>query len=77
MNKANESIDAATRRALYDRYALALNNQSLLRRLLSAVPVTDQVQLQRMLVQSGDLDSDRQSVLATVMAKMSKETATP
>jgi hypothetical protein len=30
-----------------------------------------------MLVQSGDLDSDRQSVLTTLMAKMSKVAAAP
>ncbi len=72
MNKGNEPIEASTRRALYDRYAFALNNDSLLRKLLAAVPLKDQAQLQQMLVQSGELDSDRQSVLTTVMAKMSK-----
>ena len=77
MSKANEPIDASTRRALYDRYAFALNNDSLLRKLLGAVPIADQAQLQHTLVQSGDLDSDRQAVLTTVMAKMSKAAATP
>jgi hypothetical protein len=77
MNKGNEPIDASTRRALYDHYAFALNNDGLLRKLLAAVPVTDQAQLQQMLVQSGDLDSDRQSVLTTLMAKMSKVAAAP
>src|SRR6185437_9747645 len=51
MNKGNEPIDASTRRALYDHYAFALNNDGLLRKLLAAVPVTDQAQLQQMLVQ--------------------------
>lgn len=77
MNKASEPIDSATQRALYDRYAFALNNESLLRRLLAVVPVADQERLQKMLLQSGDLDADRRSVLATVMAKMSKAAAGP
>jgi hypothetical protein len=76
MSKGNEPIDASTRHSLYDRYAFALNNDSLLRKLLAAVPITDQAQLQRMLVQSGDLDSDRQSVLTSVMAKMTRATET-
>ena len=77
MNKGREPIDSSTQRALYDRYAFALNNESLLRRLLAAVPVADQAQLQKMLLQSGDLDADRKSVLATVMAKMSKSAESP
>lgn len=77
MNKGGEPVDSATQRALYDRYAFALNNESLLRKLLAVVPVADQEQLQKMLLQSGDLDADRKSVLATVMAKIAKAAASP
>lgn len=72
MSKGNEPIDSSTQSALYDRYAFALNNESLLRRLLTAVPLADQAQLQRMLLRSSDLDSARKSVVTSVMAKMSK-----
>jgi hypothetical protein len=72
MSKGSEPIDSSIQSALYDRYAFALNNESLLRRLLAAVPLADQAPLQRMLLQSGDLDSVRKSVVTSVMAKMAK-----
>jgi hypothetical protein len=72
MSKGNEPIDASIQSALYDRYAFALNNESQLRRLLAAVPLAEQAPLQRMLLQSADLDSARKSVVTSVMAKMGK-----
>lgn len=77
MNAGHEPIDSATLGALYDRYAFALNNESLQRRLLAAVPLAEQAQLQQTLLQSGDLDSDRKSVLTSVMAKMTKAAQGP
>lgn len=68
MHQGGEALDDSTRNDLYGKYYVALNDATLMRQFLAAVPAAEQVELQRMLLQSQTLDRSRQWVITAVLA---------
>ena len=68
MRKSGETLDAATREQIYTRYSMALDDDTLMQRLLAAVSPSLQVELQRLLLQSADLQDTHKLTLTAAMA---------
>ena len=77
MSKGREPLDADIRHELYEFYFFASHDDSVLRKMVAAVPLADQTELQNKLLQADDLDSDHKAVISTVRAKMSAGAAIP
>jgi hypothetical protein len=69
MRMKGEAVDAATVHELYTRYYYALNDDSLLKKMLAAVPPEDHLDMQRSLLQSGGLETSQKQGLTAVMAE--------
>jgi len=68
MHKHGEPLDAYARETTEWKYYLALGDEHRMKQLLSAVPPTEHVELQRMLLQSGDLEVGKRLTLTAAMA---------
>lgn len=68
MREHGEPLTAAMRHDLYGRYYFALNDPAALQKLLAAVPAGKQVELQRTLLRSGELEDSQKSVVKAIMA---------
>jgi hypothetical protein len=68
MHRNGEPLDARTRDALQSKYYFALGDQSQMKAALSAIPASQHVELQRMLLQSGDFDSGKKLTITAAMA---------
>ncbi len=69
MRMKGEAVDASTVHDLYTRYYFALNDDSLLKKMLAAVPPEDHLDMQRSLLQSGGLEASQKQGLTAVMAE--------
>jgi len=68
MHRQGEPLDAGTRDKMESKYYFALDDQSQMKVTLSAIPASEHVELQRMLLQSGDFDSGKTLTITAAMA---------
>lgn len=68
MHRLGEALDAHTRDKMESNYYFALSNQNQMKAALSAIPPSEHVELQRMLLQSGDFDGDKKLTITAAMA---------
>ncbi len=68
MRKNGESLEPSTRRDMYDKYYVSLNDDPQMQRMLRAVPAAEHVELQRMLLQTKDLEPWQKWTLRAVLA---------
>jgi len=68
MHRHGEPLDARTRDNMQSKYYFALGDQSQMKVALSAIAPSEHVELQRMLLQSADFDSDKRLTISAAMA---------
>jgi hypothetical protein len=68
MRKNGESLESSTRRDMYDKYYASLNDDPQMQRMLRAVPAAEHVELQRMLLQTKDMEPWQKFTLRAVLA---------
>jgi tetratricopeptide (TPR) repeat protein len=68
MRKNGESLEASTRRDMYDKYSEALHDDRQMQRMLKALTPVEHIDLQRMLLQTNSLEPSSKWTLAAVLA---------
>jgi hypothetical protein len=68
MRRSGETLGSSTRGDMYTKYYFALNDEAEMQRVLAALPATEHVELQRMLLQSGGLEQRQKWELKAAMA---------